>query len=97
MTSNDLEQDKLSESKPKAKSKSKPLLKLVVDPGTSLSKILYVVDSGTVKWMTMGAEYLTLPTESAKSLPIDSGMGQPEDNAWVTSPRPRRARLWLTP
>ena len=83
MTVNRIEQNNLAESKPKAKSKPKPFLKLVVDPGTSLSKILYVVDSGTVKWMTMGAEYLTLPSASAKSLPIDSGMGQPEDNAWV--------------
>lgn len=83
MTSNDIQLNNLAESKPKAKSKPKPILKLVVDPGTSLSKILYVVDEGTVKWMTMGAEYLTLPSESAKSLPIDSGMGQPEDNAWV--------------
>lgn len=31
----------------------------------------------------MGAEYLTLPSASISSLPIDSGMGQPEDNAWV--------------
>ncbi len=31
----------------------------------------------------MGAEYLSLPSESAESLPIDTGMGQPEDNAWV--------------
>ena len=78
-----IEQDNLTVSKPKAKSKPKPIIKLVVDPGTSVSKILYVVDEGTVKWMTMGAEYLDLPSESAKSLPIDSGMGQPEDNAWV--------------
>ena len=78
-----IEQDNLADSKPKAKSKPKPIIKLVVDPGTSVSKILYVVDEGTVKWMTMGAEYLTLPSASAKSLPIDSGMGQPEDNAWV--------------
>ena len=78
-----IEQDNLAGSSPKAKSKPKPIIKLVVDPGTSLSKILYIVDEGTVKWMTMGAEYLTLPTASAKSLPIDSGMGQPEDNAWV--------------
>ncbi|MDJ0573327.1 MAG: ParM/StbA family protein [Pleurocapsa sp. MO_192.B19] len=83
MTFDKIEQDNLAESKPKAKSKPKPILKLVVDPGTSLSKILYVVNSDTVKWMTMGAEYLTLPRESAKSLPIDNGMGQPEDNAWV--------------
>ncbi len=78
-----IEQDNLAGLKPKPKSKPKPIIKLVVDPGTSLSKILYVVNEGTVKWMTMGAEYLTLPPQSAKSLPIDSGMGQPEDNAWV--------------
>ena len=83
MTSNDIQLNNLAESKPKAKSKPKPIIKLVIDPGTSLSKILYVVNEGTVKWMTMGAEYLTLPNLSAKSLPIDSGMGQPEDNAWV--------------
>ena len=83
MTNNDLEQDNLAGSKSKAKSKPKPILKLVVDPGTSLSKILYVVNEGTVKWITMGSEYLTLPLQSASSLPIDSGMGQPEDNAWV--------------
>ena len=83
MTNNDIQLNNLAESKSKPKSKPKPILKLVVDPGTSLSKILYVVNEGTVKWMTMGAEYLTLPSASAKSLPIDSGMGQPEDNAWV--------------
>ena len=83
MTNNDIQLNNLAESKSKPKSKPKPILKLVVDPGTSLSKILYVIDSGTVKWMTMGAEYFTLPSASAKSLPIDSGMGQPEDNAWV--------------
>ncbi|MDJ0592320.1 MAG: ParM/StbA family protein [Pleurocapsa sp. MO_226.B13] len=70
-------------SKPKAKSKLKNHLTVVFDPGTSLSKILYVVNNGTVKWMTMGAEYLSLPSESAESLPIDNGMGLPEDNAWV--------------
>ena len=83
MTNNDIQLNNLAESKSKPKSKPKPILKLVVDPGTSLSKILYVVNEGTVKWMTMGAEYLTLPSASAKSLPIDSGMGQPEDSAWV--------------
>ena len=79
MTNDNIEADRLAESK----LKSKPILKLVFDPGTSLSKILYVVDEGTVKWMTMGAEYLTLPSESAESLPVGSGMGKPEDNAWV--------------
>ena len=79
MTSDNIEADNLAE----PKLKSKPVLKLVFDPGTSLSKILYVVDEGVVKWMTMGAEYLTLPSESAESLPVGSGMGKPEDNAWV--------------
>lgn len=83
MNKDDIQLNNLAGLKPKAKSKPKPIIKLVVDPGTSLSKILYVVDEGTVKWMTMGAEYLSLPSESAESLPIDSGMGQPEDNAWV--------------
>ncbi|MEL6578586.1 MAG: ParM/StbA family protein [Cyanobacteria bacterium J06621_12] len=71
--------DNSVESKPKPKS----VLKLVFDPGTSLSKILYVVDEKAVKWMTMGAEYLTLRPESAEELPISNGMGKPEDNAWV--------------
>ena len=79
MNSNQTEPANLSGSK----SKPKQVLKLVFDPGTSLSKILYVIDEGTVKWMTMGAEYLALPSESAESLPINNGMGKPEDNAWV--------------
>ena len=66
-----------------AESKLKPVLKLVFDPGTSLSKILYIVNEGVAKWMTMGAEYLILPSESAEELPIGNGMGKPEDNAWV--------------
>jgi hypothetical protein len=77
--------DSSTESKPKSKSKSKlkDRLTVVLDPGTSLSKILYVINDGTVKWMTMGAECLTLPATSASSLPIDNGMGRPSDNAWV--------------
>ncbi|MDJ0567761.1 MAG: ParM/StbA family protein [Pleurocapsa sp. MO_192.B19] len=82
MSSPRITQNDLDEAKPK-KSKPKERLTVVFDPGTSLSKILYVVNNGTVKWMTMGAEYLSLPSESAESLPIDSGMGLPEDNAWV--------------
>ncbi|MGL6343255.1 MAG: hypothetical protein ACRC80_29465 [Waterburya sp.] len=68
---------------PKTKSKPKNYLTVVFDPGTSLSKILYIVNNGTVKWMTMGAEYLSLPSESAKSLSIKNRMGLPEDDAWV--------------
>ena len=85
MSSDSITQNNLAESKLKAKPKSKPKTQLTVvfDPGTSLSKILYVVNNGTVKWMTMGAEYLSLPSESAESLPIDNGMGISEDNAWV--------------
>ena len=67
----------------KKKSQQLQRLTVVLDPGTSLSKILYVVNDGTVQWMTMGAESLTLPATSASSLPIDNGMGFPEDNAWV--------------
>lgn len=72
-------------SDPSTKSKSQPRDRLIVviDPGTSLSKILYVINDGTVKWMTMGAEALTLPAASASSLPIDNGMGRSEDNTWV--------------
>ena len=81
MSSDTITQNNLDESKPKSKSKTQ--LTVVFDPGTSLSKILYVVNNGTVKWMTMGAEYLSLPSESAESLPIDNGMGISEDNAWV--------------
>ena len=81
MSSDSIAQNNLDESKPKSKSKNQ--LTVVFDPGTSLSKILYVVNDGTVKWMTMGAEYLVLPPQSSESLPIDSGMGLPEDNAWV--------------
>ena len=85
MSSDSFNKANLVKAKPKAQPKSKPKERLTVvfDPGTSLSKILYVVNNGTVKWMTMGAEYLVLPSGSAESLPIDSGMGLPEDNAWV--------------
>ncbi len=71
--------------KPKRKPKSKPKDNLIVvfDPGTSVSKILYVVNDGTAHWMTMGAEYFPLPPSRADSLPIDEGMGLPEDNAWI--------------
>ena len=81
MAQDSIDQNNLVESKPKAKPKNN--LTVIIDPGTSLLKILYTINDGTVKWMTMGAEYLALPSESAESLPIDSGMGQPEDNAWV--------------
>ena len=81
MASNSIDPNNLLESKPKSKPKNN--LTVIIDPGTSLLKILYIINDGIVKWMTMGAEYLALPSESAESLPIDNGMGQPEDNAWV--------------
>ena len=40
MSVDNIEQDNLADSKTKAKTKAKPIIKLVVDPGTSLSKIL---------------------------------------------------------
>ena len=81
MASNSIDPNNLVESKPKSKPKNN--LTVIIDPGTSLLKILYIINDGIVKWMTMGAEYLALPNESAEFLPIDNGMGQPEDNAWV--------------
>ena len=67
MSSPRITQNDLDEAKPK-KSKPKERLTVVFDPATSLSKILYLVNNGTVKWMTMGAEYLSLPSASAESL-----------------------------
>ena len=89
MSSNQAVKSKPSSTKQKTKSKRKPSSKpkdnliVVFDPGTSLSKILYVINDGLVKWMTMGAEYFPLPSESANFLPTNSDMGLPEDNAWV--------------
>ena len=53
-----------------AQRKSKPSQRLVVvfDSGTSLLKILYVVNDARAKWMTMGAEYFPLPASRADSL-----------------------------
>ena len=101
-TDNDIERDNLpkseieSEAKPKKPRKpKKPVatIKLVIDPGTSLLKILYVINDGSVKWLTMLPEYLTLPSESAESLPINNGMGLPEDNAWVRLPERNECHL----
>lgn len=55
----------------------------VFDGGTSISKILFRVGDGDVRWMIMEPEHIALPAESAANLPDDSGMGKPEDNAWV--------------
>ncbi|MDJ0846695.1 MAG: ParM/StbA family protein [Crocosphaera sp.] len=62
-----------------------PLKKVVVcfDVGSSLNKILYQVEGQDVQYMVMEPEHLALPAESSASLPMDSGMGRPEDNAWI--------------
>ena len=94
MTTNNIELDSLPEYKSEFKSKSEPkkprkpkkpvpTIKLVIDPGTSLLKILYVVNDEPVEWLTMLPEYITLPSESAKYLEDRNGRGLPEDNAWV--------------
>ncbi|MGL5835974.1 MAG: hypothetical protein ACRC1Z_22495, partial [Waterburya sp.] len=79
MTTNNLEQKSLV--------KPKTVIKLVIDPGTSLLKILYVINDSVVKWFTMMPEYIALTSESAESLPINNNsinsIGLPEDNAWV--------------
>ena len=76
-----------AQAKSKSKSaqrKSKPSQRLVVvfDSGTSLLKILYVVNDARAKWMTMGAEYFPLPASRADSLTLDLGKSHPEDHAW---------------
>ena len=85
--SSSVEAQAKSKSKSKSKSaqrKSKPSQRLVVvfDSGTSLLKILYVVNDARAKWMTMGAEYFPLPASRADSLTLDLGRGNPEDHAW---------------
>ncbi len=75
---------KSAKAQSKSKSKPKPSQRLVVvfDSGTSVLKILYVVNDNRVKWMTMGAEYFPLPASRADSLNLDLGRGEPEDHAW---------------
>ncbi|EAZ87968.1 hypothetical protein CY0110_04967, partial [Crocosphaera chwakensis CCY0110] len=62
-----------------------PLKKVIVcfDVGSSLNKILYQVEGQNVQYMVMEPLHLALPPESVASLPNDSGMGRPEDNAWI--------------
>lgn len=103
MTTNNTELDNLPESESKSESKSEPepkkprkpvpIIKLVIDPGTSLLKILYVINDKPVKWLTMLPEYYTLPSESAEYLSINNGMGLPEDNAWVRLPESDECHL----
>ena len=73
---------KSKSAKVQSKSKSSQRLVVVFDSGTSVLKILYVVNDTRVKWMTMGAEYFPLPASRADSLNLDLGRGEPEDHAW---------------
>lgn len=61
-----------------------PKKKLIacIDVGSSLSKVIYQVGS-KISYLLMQPEHLALPPESAPQLPPDSGMGRPEDNAWI--------------
>jgi len=64
-------------------------LTVCYDPGTSLTKILYERDPSSqesarqVKYMTIAPEVISLPVGSAANLPGSSGLGKPQDNAWV--------------
>ena len=60
-------------------------MKLTVcyDPGTSLTKVLYQTADNLVKHLTIEPEIIELPAGFAKSLPLSSGLGKPQDNAWV--------------
>ena len=59
-------------------------LTICYDPGTSLSKILYQREnSSQIKYLTMEPELMVLPPSSLSNLPVNSGLGKPEDNAWV--------------
>lgn len=61
-----------------------PKKKLIacIDVGSSLSKVIYQVGS-KIDYLLMQPEHLALPPESAPQLPPDSGLGRPEDNAWI--------------
>lgn len=69
--------------KPKTKRKPQDNITVIVDPGTSLTKIIYNRNDGLAQSMTMGAEYCDLEAEEAKHLPSSSALGKPEDNAWI--------------
>ncbi len=77
--------DKTPRNSSKSAKPKTPLKKVIVcfDVGSSLNKILYQVEADDVQYMVMEPEHLALPPESAASLPVDSGMGRPEDNAWI--------------
>jgi hypothetical protein len=59
-------------------------LTVCYDPGTSLSKILYGVGTGSPKYATMRSETIELPSDySTESLLAYSQLGSPEQNAWI--------------
>ncbi len=58
-------------------------LLVCIDLGTSLIKIIYLVNGKKVGYMLIDPEHLALSNGSAEHLPTDAGMGLPEDNAWV--------------
>ncbi len=60
--------------------KKKPIV--CIDVGSSLSKVIYQVGD-KINYLLMQPEHLALPPESLANLPPDSGMGRPEDNAWI--------------
>ena len=84
LNNNDTDSQTPSKTRKKTQSK-KPLKKVIVcvDVGSSLNKILYQVEGHDVRYMVMEPEHLTLPPSSVASLPSDSGMGRPSDNAWI--------------
>lgn len=58
-------------------------LTVACDPGTSLTKVLYQVGSGQLKYLAMAPQVLKLPPGTFSGLPLGIGSGKPEDNAWV--------------
>ncbi|MEL7078655.1 MAG: ParM/StbA family protein [Cyanobacteria bacterium J06648_1] len=61
---------------------SPKILKILVDPGTSLVKVLYNVNDGVVRLLTMGPEYVSLPNQKSEFLP-SGDTKRAEVNAWV--------------
>ena len=72
---------------------ARPKLLLCFDGGNSLLKMLYKVLGDRVKHLTLEPEYLALPHESAANLPVDSGMGFPENTAWIRYSKSDDCRL----
>ncbi len=59
-------------------------LTLILDPGTSLTKVLYKTGrKDSVKHLTMDSHLLTVGVEIVGRLNKTSDFGKPEDNAWL--------------